>query len=96
MLGELLCRAVSAGVQIVVESHSDHIMNGIRVAVHQNTLKPDAVSFLYFRWNPEDQTGATEVRRIQVDPDGRIDAWPEGFFDELDRSLDVLLTPKPR
>jgi predicted ATPase len=96
MLGELLSRAASAGVQIVVESHSDHIMNGIRIAIHQNTLKPDAVSFLYFRWNPENQTGATEVRRIQVDPDGRIDAWPEGFFDELDRSLDVLLTPKPR
>jgi predicted ATPase len=67
-MGQLLSRAASSGVQIIVESHSDHIMNGIRVAVHQNLLSPKDAGFLYFRWNPDNQTGATEVRPVQLDP----------------------------
>jgi predicted ATPase len=95
-LGELLSRAAAAGVQLVIESHSDHIMNGVRVAVHQDVLAAERVRFLHFRWNPDDQTGATEVREIRMDTDGRINDWPEGFFDELDHSLEILLTPKTR
>jgi predicted ATPase len=30
-----------------------------------------------------------------MDEHGRIEDWPEGFFDEMDRSLEILLTPKP-
>lgn len=95
-LGELLSRAAAAGVQAIVETHSDHIMNGIRVAVHQNLLTPQQVRVHYFRWNPEDTTGATVVQQIQMDANGRIEEWPIGFFDEMDRSLDILLSPKGR
>ena len=77
-LAELLCRAAAAGIQVVVESHSDHIMNGIRVAVHGTLLSPKDTRFLYFRWNPESAAGSTTVREIQVDADGRINDWPEG------------------
>jgi predicted ATPase len=30
----------------------------------------------------------------QIDRDGRIDQWPEGFFDEFDKSLEALLAPR--
>lgn len=93
-LAELLSFAASGGVQIIVESHSDHIMNGVRVAVHRSKLLAEQVRFFYFRWNPEDKTGATQVSEIRMDSEGRIDSWPDGFFDEIDRSLEILLTPK--
>lgn len=93
-LAELLSLAASGGVQIIVESHSDHIMNGIRVAVHQSKLLAEQVRFFYFRWNPDDKTGATQVQEIRMDSEGRIASWPDGFFDEIDRSLEILLTPK--
>ena len=93
-LAELLSLAASAGVQVIVESHSDHIMNGVRVAVHQSKLRAEQVRFFYFRWNPDDKTGATQVQEIKMDSEGRIGAWPDGFFDEIDRSLEILLTPK--
>ena len=93
-LGELISRAANSGVQIIVESHSDHIMNGIRVAAHEDLIKAEDVRFFYFSWNPENQTGATQVESIAMNQDGRIDKWPKGFFDELDHSLEILLTPR--
>jgi predicted ATPase len=93
-LGELLSRAANSGVQVIVESHSDHVMNGIRVAAHQDHLRAEEVRFYYFSWNADDKTGATQVEPILMNQDGRIDHWPNGFFDELDHSLDILLTPK--
>jgi predicted ATPase len=93
-LGELMSRAAASGVQIIVESHSDHIMNGIRVAAHENLLKAEDVRFYYFSWNAEDLTGATRVESIVMNQDGRIDKWPKGFFDELDHSLEILLSPR--
>lgn len=95
-LGELLSRTANSGVQIIVESHSDHVMNGIRVAAHQDLLGAEHVRFYYFSWNADDQTGATRVESISMNQDGRIDHWPRGFFDELDHSLDILLTPKAK
>ncbi len=93
-LGELMSRAANSGIQIIVETHSDHIMNGIRVAAHEGLLKAADVRFYYFSWNAEDLTGATRVDSIAMNQDGRIDKWPKGFFDELDHSLEILLSPR--
>ncbi|MEM7727589.1 MAG: DUF3696 domain-containing protein, partial [Cyanobacteria bacterium P01_A01_bin.45] len=35
----------------------------------------------------------TEVVSPIIDRNGRIDKWPDGFFDEWDKSLDGLLEP---
>lgn len=93
-LGQLLSRAASGGVQIILETHSDHVMNGVRVAVHEGLISPDAAAFLYFRWDPKSEEGTPTVRRVSMDRDGRVEDWPEGFFDEMDHSLEILLTPK--
>ena len=55
--GELISRAANSGVQIIVESHSDHIMNGIRVAAHQNLIRAEDVRFYYFSWNRGEELG---------------------------------------
>ncbi len=93
-LGELLSRTAASGVQIIVESHSDHVMNGIRVAAHRDILLADHACFLYFHRDVNDSTGETKVESISMNQEGRIDKWPPGFFDELDQSLDTLLSPK--
>lgn len=93
-LGQLLARAASGGVQVIAETHSDHVMNGVRVAVHEGLISPDEASFLYFRWDPKAEDGTPTVRTVLMDRHGRVEDWPEGFFDEMDRSLETLLTPK--
>lgn len=90
-MGKLLALAASSGIQLLVETHSDHVLNGIRIAVHDGELKPDDVQIHFFQ--KREQDGRCEVISPQIDRDGRLDRWPEGFFDEFDKSLDVLMQP---
>jgi predicted ATPase len=86
-MAELMARAVAAGAQIIVESHSDHVLNGMRIAVKDKLLTPDRLQLLYFR--SEDS-----VKRIdspKVGANGTVSQWPTGFFDEWDHALDRLL-----
>jgi len=88
-MGDILARAASKGVQVVVETHSDHVLNGIRVAVHDGKIRPDDVQLHYFQRRKED--GQSQVISPHIDQDGRIDTWPDGFFDEWDKNLEALL-----
>jgi predicted ATPase len=90
-IGELLALAASYGVQIIVETHSDHILNGIRLAVHGGQINPEDVQLHYFQRQEKDRQWVTEVVSPKIDRNGRIDRWPDGFFDEWDKSLEILL-----
>ncbi len=83
----LAAAAAAQGAQLIVETHSDHVLNGARLAVKRGLLVPDQVVLHYFRG---DGTGAGIVSP-RVDRDGMLDQWPEGFFDELENTLDQLL-----
>ncbi len=93
-IGELIARAACGGVQILLETHSDHMLNGIRLAVHSGKIEPDKVKLHYFRREERNNQAFFEVVSPQIDRDGRIDHWPEGFFDEWDKSLEGLLQPR--
>lgn len=91
-IGELIARAANGGVQVLVETHSDHLLNGLRIAARQGLVEPEQV-MLHFFQRPEEESLNASVQLIspRLDKDGRIDFWPENFFDEWDRSLDELL-----
>ena len=90
MLAELAVRASVSGVQVIIETHSDHFMNGVRIAVREGLIKPQQVIFHYF----ERKDGKTIVSSPQIDADGRLSSWPAGFFDQHEESLAKLLAPK--
>lgn len=86
-MASLISAAAATGAQLVVETHSDHVLNGVRLAVKRGDLRPDDVLIHFFRG---DGSGA-EVISPRVDKDGMLAQWPEGFFDEWENSLDQLL-----
>lgn len=88
-LAELAVRASMAGVQVIVETHSDHFMDGIRISVRDGLLQPREVAFHYF----ERSDGETIVSSPQIDADGRLSTWPSGFFDQHEENLAKLLAP---
>lgn len=90
MLGELLAAAAAGGVQIILETHSDHVMNGIRVAVKKGKLESDNTQFFYFYKDTKDSY-RHKVKCPVLDEYGRLNEWPEGFFDEWDHALLELL-----
>lgn len=92
-MGELLALAASGGVQVAIETHSDHVLNGIRLAVHGGKLDPKDVQLHYFQRQNREGQAVTEVISPRINRNGRIDRWPDGFFDEWDKSLEILLEP---
>jgi predicted ATPase len=88
-IAELCAIASSNGVQIIVETHSDHFLNGIRVATKNGLLTPEQSSVYYFRKDKDELE--TKIDEINIDKDGGIDRYPKGFFDQFDDDLDALL-----
>jgi predicted ATPase len=92
-MGELVALAASCGIQVVVETHSDHVLNGIRLAVHGGKTNPDDVQLYYFqRLNKLGESIINPIS-LKMNRRGRIDRWPDGFFDQWDKSLETLLDP---
>jgi len=88
-MGRLIACAAAAGHQVIVETHSDHILNGIRVAVMQKKLSPENVSTIYLAPNPDSLQ--PDVYFPQLDSRGRFDHWPNGFFDQWEKDLEQLI-----
>jgi len=86
-IGRLLALATAGGVQMVVETHSDHVLNGVRLAVKQRLLGPDQVATHFFSRQPGREI---DVASPRLDPRGRLSFWPPDFFDQWEKSLDAL------
>ena len=82
LMGQFMADAARAGMQVLVETHSDHVLNGIRRAVKGSRLAADQVVIHFFRPRTDDQP---QVVSPAMDDSGNIDSWPEGFFDQFDK-----------
>lgn len=85
-IGAFLSAVVAAGAQVIIETHSDHVLNGIRLAVKSGNLKPEDTRIHYF--NPRDSDA--QVVSPVIHQDGSLDQWPAGFFDQIEKDLDQL------
>jgi predicted ATPase len=81
-LAEFFARVASTGVQVFIESHSEHILNGLRVCSLNPEIKINNtdLSILYFN-------EGFEPEKLVVDEKGKIANWPEGFFDQQEIDL---------
>jgi len=89
MIGRLMGRVAQTGVQIFVESHSDHILNGICLAIHDGHIKKEAVKIYFLQKNKnETQTSKYEVEvndKGVYDDQVLRDKDIEGFFDQANK-----------
>jgi len=99
-MGELIARAVASDVQVFVETHSDHVVNGIRSAVKDGIVSPKDVNIAFFERKEHDvpsvdgtahQEIYSEVRNIRVDKNGSLSEYPDGFMDEWNNQLMELI-----
>jgi predicted ATPase len=91
-LGAFLGRVAASGVQVVIETHSDHVINGIRLAAaEERVLEPDNVVLHFFG---EDLESAPSV--IELTGRGGLTTWPKGFFDQIEEDLGRLARAKRR
>ena len=81
-MGLFMSAVARAGMQVFVETHSDHVLNGVRRAVKTGGLDADQVAIHFFQPRTE---GQPQVVSPALDSSGNIDAWPDGFFDQFDK-----------
>ena len=87
-LTEFLCFAANAGIQIILETHSDHVFNGIRKSiVKKEIVNSDAV--VHFFQLDENSLSLNTV--IELNEHGRILEHPEGLFDQFNNDLDQII-----
>ncbi|MFZ5811228.1 MAG: DUF3696 domain-containing protein [Thermodesulfobacteriota bacterium] len=94
MIGQLISKAASDGIQIIVETHSDHLLNGVRVAAYHDLIPADDILFYFFTRKENTVGTRSTCKKIQIDSSGRITEWPIGFFDEWENNLEILIKPK--
>lgn len=88
-LGHLIAKAAQNDMQIIAETHSDHILNGVRVAVKEGFIDSDRINILYF--HRERGKSESLISTIRVDRQGELSDYPEGFLDEWNVQLMKLL-----
>lgn len=84
-IANFLARVSRTGVQVFIESHSEHILNGLRIAVKEKVSGHKETNIIFFEGDK-----AYSVRKIPVTEEGKIINWPDGFFDQVEKDFERL------
>ena len=76
-----------SGNSFLIETHSDYIIDRVRISVRKGLLKPDDVSVLYF----EPKGNAVEIHNMTLDEHGNLLGAPRGYRDFFLKETDRLL-----
>jgi predicted ATPase len=79
-LADFLLACVRSGRQVIVETHSDHLVTRLRRRIAED--QRDEVVGLVGMVASERLGGATRFRRLATNRYGGFDDWPDGFFDQ--------------
>jgi predicted ATPase len=93
-LAELICLAGQCGIQIIVETHSDHIINGILVQSKKFEDKDSGIdknNIKIYSFERDESKHFTVATEVVIGENGRIMNRPSGFFDQLGKDLRNLL-----
>lgn len=91
-LAVFFAACAASGRQVVLESHSEHLVNRMRLMVAQDDLALESVSLVFVE---RDEFGATVVP-IRIQPDGSLERWPRGFLDETESVLGALMRARKK
>ncbi len=81
-IAEFFSKVASCGVQVIIESHSEHILNGLRVSAlnPEIEINNDDLTINYFN-------ESFDSSKLVMDEKGKIANWPNGFFDQQELDL---------
>ena len=90
-LGMLICLAVHNGAQIIIESHSDHILNSLRYSFKKGILTNEQAKVLFIRRIIADGKVYPDLDYIEIKENGKLSHRPDDFFDTWDKMLTELI-----
>ena len=93
-LAELICLASQAGIQIIVETHSDHIINGILVQSKKfetENIGIDKNNVAIYQFVRNEAEHSSECIKLNIGDEGSLYNTPKGFFDQFTIDRKYLL-----
>lgn len=87
-LASLMCKAVEAGAQIVVETHSDHVFDGVRIYAKEHPGFAQHVNLAWFRLDDEE---TTQIEYPMLQENGSLNYWPQDMFSQFMDNAERLL-----
>jgi predicted ATPase len=85
-IGYFLGKVADAGVKVIIETHSEHVVNGVRRALlSSKIIKPSDANIYFF--NGFDEQQQLQVNLIEVESDGSLSKFPKDFFDQVNQDL---------
>lgn len=91
-IGQFLARIAQSGVKVIVETHSDHVINGIQIATAQGKINNELVSINHFsERDTSSEFPQPKIEEISVTKKGELTNWPKGFFDQTQIDYSELL-----
>ncbi|MCA6367284.1 MAG: DUF3696 domain-containing protein [Cytophagales bacterium] len=79
-IGRFLAMVAKSGVNVIIETHSDHLINGIQIAVAEGEIPNTDVVVNFFAQS--DNELQPEITPIGIKEKGELTDWPKGFFDQ--------------
>lgn len=89
-LGRLIALTAEAGVQVIVETHSDHLINGMRLMPRLG--KVDCKKIKIYQVVADIENKCSKALPISVDEQGELSEWPDQFFDQQLIDMDILMS----
>ncbi|MBB5192620.1 putative ATPase [Silvimonas terrae] len=79
-MGAFLAWLAGCGIQVILETHSDHVLNGVRRAIgeHHYLTHDNAITHFF----GPDADNLPTTYELSFLSDGSISHWPQGFFDQ--------------
>jgi len=88
-IGFFLGRLASSGVQVVIETHSEHVVNGVRrAALSENNLNTNDILVNFFSGIDTDKNSI--IKEIEVHESGDLSNFPKDFFDQVQQDMASL------
>ncbi|RLD62697.1 MAG: hypothetical protein DRI84_10590 [Bacteroidetes bacterium] len=88
-LARLMALAAKNSVQIFCETHSDHILYGVRIAIKEHDINKDETRIYYIDRDKDEHFSVPHC--VEVDENGRMDRDSKEYFLDYENHLDKLL-----
>lgn len=86
-IGQFLGIIAASGVQVILETHSEHVLNGLRLGIAKKKFNSTDCIFNFFHKEKKE----TIISQIEITPEGDLTDFPLGFFDQSESDLIEIL-----
>jgi predicted ATPase len=93
-LADLFIQMIESNRRLLIETHSDHLVNRLRLRVIEKRELADKVKVLFVTQPKKGSWKGAIIKTLNLSEDGAFDFWPEGFCDESQKTAQAIISAR--